>query len=270
MPVEVKPGFQVKAENAAEDKGCAAFSCGLLSSQACAPDDVVNPRGGAVERRFAVYRNNVIVSLREAIKDTFPAILSLLGEEYFDALAPEFIRLHPPKSPVLLEYGAQFPSFLGRFPPLAAYPYLEDVARLEWIWLKAYHAQDARPLNAEALGTVAADALADLRISPHPSAYVMSSPYPILRLFLDNRAKRESVVAASDCGAERHVLVTRPGAEVKLREIAPGAAALFCAFAQGSKFGAAAEQAAGKAQGFDLGASLAELFEMEAFADFKV
>ena len=40
-----------------------------------------------VEQRFAVYRNNVTVSLTEALAQRFPVIKRLVGEEFFAALA---------------------------------------------------------------------------------------------------------------------------------------------------------------------------------------
>jgi len=80
----------------------------------------------------AIYRNNVAISLRETLEKTFPAALALVGDEFFAFWARKFIAAHPPVQPVLVWYGKDFPAFLGRLKGLATFPYVADVARLEW------------------------------------------------------------------------------------------------------------------------------------------
>lgn len=122
--------------------------------------------GAEAERRFAVYRNNVAVGLGQALGRRFPAIRRLVGEAYFQALTRAFAAA-PPSSPVLLAWGERFPAFLAGFPPLAGYPYLADVARIEWARGLAFHAADRVPLTAEALAALLADP-GTARLALHP------------------------------------------------------------------------------------------------------
>src|SRR5262245_5599191 len=62
-----------------------------------------------VHERVGVYRNNVIASLTEALRETFPVVHRLVGEHFFDFAASEFVGSHPPSHPVLSEYGDAFP-----------------------------------------------------------------------------------------------------------------------------------------------------------------
>src|SRR5262245_48093331 len=106
------------------------FSRALLggSDQAIAASvrgDRLDPR-----QRVQIYRNHLRISLREALAATFPVIRRLVGEDYFAAVARAFVERHPPRSPVLAEYGADLPAFLAEAPNAPAY--LPDVARLEW------------------------------------------------------------------------------------------------------------------------------------------
>jgi hypothetical protein len=105
---------------------------------ATAPDDLA--------QRFAVYRNNVTVGLVDALAARFPVIQRLVGVEFFRAVAREFARSHPPRSPLLFLWGEAFPDFLAALPSLADYPYMADVARIEVARGVAYHAADAMPL----------------------------------------------------------------------------------------------------------------------------
>ena len=124
-----------------------AFASALLDSNLPAPQGLVGPDGVQSERRFTVYRNNVFVGLTEALRAGFPCTARLVGEEFFMAMARIFAAAHPPGSPVLLHYGAEFPDFIASFPPAASLPYLADVARIERAATEAYHERDEAPLQ---------------------------------------------------------------------------------------------------------------------------
>lgn len=140
-----------------------------------------------VERRFAVYRNNVAVGLSQALGRRFPAIRRLVGEAYFQALTRAFAAAAPPSSPVLLAWGERFPAFLAGFPPLAGYPYLADVARIEWARGLAFHAADRLPLTAEALAALLADP-GTARLALHPCVQVLRLRYAAVTIWQANQA----------------------------------------------------------------------------------
>ena len=106
--------------------------------------------GGAhrFDRRLQVYRNNVFVSLLQALADVYPVLVRLVGRDYFDQAARRFVREHPSRSGNLHDFGSELPGFLGRLPEAASLPYLPDVAALEWAWHEAFHAGDAPALEA--------------------------------------------------------------------------------------------------------------------------
>ena len=118
----------------------------LLDPAHAAPADLCTWNGSDPVQRFAVYRNNVQVSLVDALASTYPVVQQLVGEPFFRAMGQLYVRLHPPTTPVLAHHGQQFADFVTQFPPAGRVPYLADVARLEWLRLQALHAADAEPL----------------------------------------------------------------------------------------------------------------------------
>ncbi|NRG17331.1 putative DNA-binding domain-containing protein [Rhizobiales bacterium] len=246
----------------------AEFSAALTQPDAAVPDGVTAPSGGRANKRFAVYRNNVTVSLTAALEDSFPAIAKLLGDEYFAALAREFIRRHQPSSPLLAEYGAEFGDFLDAFPPLAAYPYLGDVARLEHAWLSAYHAADAAPLDPARLSAIPETSLGEVRFTPHPALRILASRWPILTLFKANRTGEEGQPPDLSSGGES-VLVTRPSLNVTLSRLSPGASDFLEALCGGDTLGGAAALAIEKTAEFDLGTALQTALAAGAFSDIR-
>src|SRR4029079_2566626 len=99
------------------------FAESLLAASPPVPPGLLDPDGEASPRRFAVYRNNVVVGLIAALTGNFPAVCRIVGGEFFRALARAHVTAHPPASPILLDYGADFPEFIATFEPAASLPY---------------------------------------------------------------------------------------------------------------------------------------------------
>ncbi|MDP5307116.1 HvfC/BufC N-terminal domain-containing protein [Paracoccus spongiarum] len=162
----------------------AGFAAGLRGGE-LPPGLAACPAEAAeIARRFAVYRNNVAVSLVAALARRFPVIRRLVGEAFFDQMARIFIAQHPPHSPVLLEWGAAMPEFLSGFPPLARHPYLADVARIEVARGAAFHAADAPPLAPAALA--GADP-AGLRLGLHPALRILPLDFAAVDVWARNQ-----------------------------------------------------------------------------------
>ncbi|MGH8033774.1 MAG: HvfC/BufC family peptide modification chaperone [Lysobacterales bacterium] len=166
--------------------------------------------GIAPQERLSVYRNTFTQTLIRALRLSYPAVDRLVGAEFFDAAARDFIVQQPPRSGYLDEFGGDFAAFLERFAPAASVPYLGDVARLEWAVSRALHAPDAEPLAIASLGSVDAADHARICFAPHPSVGLVHTVFPadvIWRAVLDDD---EAALAAIDLsGGPAWLLVQR-------------------------------------------------------------
>ncbi len=108
-----------------------AVAQALLDPALPCPTGLSTWNGSDPQTRFAVYRNNVMMSLIDALADTYPVVQRLVGEDFFRAMARVFAQAKPPRSAVMAYYGRDFAAFIDAFPPAASVPYLADVARLE-------------------------------------------------------------------------------------------------------------------------------------------
>jgi len=134
-----------------------SFAAALLDPALPAPAGLVGPDGKPSSRRFAVYRNNVIVGLTQTLKDAYPAVHRIVGSEFFHALARAFVVGALPRSPMLFDYGAGLPGFIGRFEPASVLPYLADVARIERARTEAYHSAEASLIGPSSFAEIDPD-----------------------------------------------------------------------------------------------------------------
>lgn len=244
------------------------FAAALLDPELAVPPGLVGPDGEPSPRRFAVYRNNVVAGLVDALKAAFPAVCRIVGAEFFRAMARAYVVRDPPGSPILLHYGAGFAEFIDGFEPAATLPYLGSVARLERAWTEAYHAPEAPPLDPAALAAVPGEEAARLCLILHPSVRVVRSRFPALTIWRMN--VEDGVPAAVDfeSGGE-DTLVARPGAQVEARSIPTGGAEFIAALANGHALGEAAISALRADSRFDLGAHLTALIRAGVFTDWR-
>jgi len=241
-----------------------AFAAGLFETSP-PPAGLAAWNEGVPTRRYGVYRNNVASSLLGALASRFPATESIVGPDFFRAMAEAFIRVHPPRSPVLLAYGNGFPDFAAAFEPAQALAYLPDVMRLELARGHAYHAADARPLDPAALTAVDPARLGDLVLVPHPALSVLSSPHPVVSIWAMNAG--EKPIGPVEHWQGEHALVVRPHLVVEVIPLPPAGATFFHHLAGGASLSQAA--AAADEDGFDLTDALAILLRSGAFTSLK-
>jgi hypothetical protein len=240
------------------------FGAALLDPDLPLPEGITGPDGKKAARRFAIYRNNVTVSLLDALAGIFPAIQRLVGESFFRDMARVYLVENPPRSPVIFEYGGSFADFLERFEPLAGYPYLPDVARLERAWLDAFHAADADPLQAGDLGAIPPERLAETTFTPHPATRIVRSRFAAVSIFSATREERtlDGIRPANP----EDGLITRPAHTVEVRRLPPGAADFFLALISGATLGEAADSTIVRHPEFDLPSAISAMLEAGVFS----
>jgi hypothetical protein len=220
--------------------------------------DGIVAAGIAPERRLAIYRNNVLRSLRRMLEGAFPASRRLLGPARFASVARAFIRTTPPQRPQLMTYGAGFPAFLERSTEAAAVPWIADVARLEWAREEAYYAADAAPLCAEDLAAIPMARYDALRFALHPSLRLLASAGPVFTLWQTaNGGPGAAGAAAPGHGGPERVLVLRPEMTVTVRPISGADLLLLDGLGKDLPLAEAAARAQAADAGFDLQAALA-------------
>lgn len=217
----------------------AEWMAALLTPTSASPPGLSTWNGSDPTKRFDVYRNNVTVSLIDALADSYPVVQALVGEAFFRAMAAEFIRHYPPSSPVLVWYGEEYPDFLANFPPVAGLPYLADVARLEWLRVESWHAADAKPLSQEALISLLSDEamLAHICFTLDPALRVLHSAYPVVSIWSVHQGQDPAEgMKRVDLTCSQSALLVRPQLGVEVMHIEHNAAMFIERLNSGASF----------------------------------
>lgn len=236
------------------------FRAALLDPASAPPQGLRNPDGAKATKRFDVYRNNVAVSLSDALETAFPVVNKLVGNDFFRAMAGVYLRAHPPKSPVMMFYGDDMPDFLAGFGPAQSVPYLADIARLELALRHSYHAADAPPVAPDALGQLAPDTLPHVRFGFAPSVHLITSRYPLHSIWWANTHGGDVAKTAQP------TLITRPEFDPAVDALTLDQAAVLTALMGGETLGSALRHGGA---GFDLGPLLGLLLSRNALISFN-
>lgn len=263
-PDGTAPGFAIagpaRGANRPGPAHAAEFEQPAHAADLEGPARAADPPGPAnAAERIAIYRNAVFANYRNALRASFPVVLRLVGEPFFNAAVDAFVHARPSVSGDLNVYGDAFGDFLAGYPHAVDLPYLADVARLEWAVDGAQRAADSVATSGHVLAALARTAperLPALRLRLDPSCRLVASAFPILRIWQANQPAHEGDDRVSlDEGAD--LLVVRRGDEgVVLARIGAGEHAFLAALAAGSPLGAALDAAQRADAAFDLGAAL--------------
>ncbi|GJL81974.1 MAG: DUF2063 domain-containing protein [marine bacterium B5-7] len=183
--------------------------------------DQIVTHGLPAERRLNVYRNNMIASLTESLKATYPAVVKIVGDDFFKMLARRYIESSPSTCGDLHTFGDNFDKLVDSLPETRSLPYLADIARLEWGYHIVFHAVEDNPITLDALAEadIEPDQYDSIRFHFHPASMAISSRYPITNIwrFAINEADDDRTLDI-DTGGE-NVLVARRDNEMEFQNM---------------------------------------------------
>jgi len=201
--------------------------------------------------RMQIYRNNLFTSLCDALAAVYPVVQRLVGVDFFRQTARAFVGQHPSRSGNLHDFGEAFALFLDQQSFTQTLSYLPDVARLEWAWHESYHAAEGGPLDLSTLAAVPVEAYESIRFMLAPSARLVDSAYPVLRIWQVNQQDYSGDPEVSlDQGPSR-LLILRQGKQVLLQELDQGTFVWLQALADGQPLGASLVRAVAAQPDFD-------------------
>jgi hypothetical protein len=225
------------------------------------------PARGAIRRGLevapAAYRTVDAVNL---LAQRFDVVRRLVGDESFSLMSGRYMFSALARASTRSNYGDTFPQFLRSLGTAASLEYVADIAELEMVCGKARRSADARPLSMRDIASLRIGQLKELCAVLHPSAFLVSSRFPIVTIWENNRGD------AGPRMVERWIaesaLVARPHLHVEVRRLPRGGHAFIGALSQGATISSAVEAGRLVAADFDIGANLTLLLDANIVIEF--
>ncbi|HEY4238969.1 MAG TPA: DNA-binding domain-containing protein [Kofleriaceae bacterium] len=114
--------------------------------------------------RIEIYADMYEWRMVDALREDFPKVAALAGDERFYELAAAYLRAHPSTHPSLSRFGRAFPEFVA-----ATGAALGDLARLEWARAEIFEEANVEPATTEDLAALASSdefVVTTLRVIP--------------------------------------------------------------------------------------------------------
>lgn len=153
-------------------------------AQMVASDD----RLSAVDR-LNVYANMYFFRIRDVLRDDYPKLVAVLGDDEFHNLAVDYLLACPPTDFSIRNAGERLPDFVAQHRSSAEAPWLADLAALERQRTDVFDAPDAPLLDAEHLRTLPPEAFEHLEVRLIPAHRILEVRFPVHDLW---RALEES------------------------------------------------------------------------------
>lgn len=160
--------------------------------------------------RIGIYADMYQWRLADALRDDYPKLAALLGDERFLALAEAYAREHPSDRPDLGQFGRHLPAFLRRSPTPERTD-LAVLAELEWARSEVFFEAPAAPISPGALAALGTDAFLDARLVLIPALRVLDLDHDVATLW---RRLEDGEQADAPIARPTAVVVWREGFEV--------------------------------------------------------
>ncbi|MGH8278234.1 MAG: HvfC/BufC family peptide modification chaperone [Gammaproteobacteria bacterium] len=243
------------------------FLAALYDESEPGPIEAIAGNGLEPSARLRIYRRSCSETQMGTLRTTYPAILTLVGDKFFDQTAHGYRSHYPSGSGNLQGFGAQFADYLQSLPAARELPYLPDAARLEWQRQQTALAADAEPIPPDVFARVLTDTDAPVRLGLHPSLHWLASRYPVLTIWGYATTPTSERLTLPEHG--ENVVLWRDKSEVAMAEVNAASLACIEALARGDSLDDAQAAADRVDTNFDLPACVGSLAERGLITTLK-
>ncbi len=133
-------------------------------------------------RGLAIYRNNLSATAQQALTITFPTVKAMIGDELFNYACHQLLVLSPPTKGDWGLWGEDFAKLLADLSQLVDYPFVADIAKLDWLRHHCMRDKDSI-LEQESVQLLATTELDDLYLELSSHHFVLESKFPLIEFW---------------------------------------------------------------------------------------
>ena len=211
--------------------------------------------------RFQLYRGNVLGVWEQSCASAYPVLRQLVGTAFFADLSRMYGLAYPSQTGDLNEFGAHMPAFLATVEQCNDYPYLADVARLEWQVHRAYYAKLQPSVEPTRLAQIEPELYGAIRFGLQPCCAVVASDWATGQIWQVHQTAAPTM--PTDLRQHSWCLVWRQedNWHVQVDLLTPGSGVALEAIQRGRPLGEVIEVALAADPEFNLPLTLADWFQ---------
>ena len=168
------------------------------------------------QKALEVHKQGYIARLTEALGETFEGTWFVMGDELFFNICEEYIKENKSEQYNLSNYGENFPNFLEQYRDMIAIPFVQDMARFDWLFKVLFHKKQHTPLPANELQRIETEP--DLSFILGSAVALFSSQFSIYR-FWSLRNQSESEMGDINYNSSEHLLLYKQNEEIFVKEL---------------------------------------------------
>jgi hypothetical protein len=160
--------------------------------------------------RVEIYAEMYLWRIADALREDYPKLAALLGDERFFSLAEAYVREHPSRHHDLGQVGVHLPEFLGAHPDPVR-PDLGELAALEWARGEVFVEEEMTPARGGELAALAASQFLEARLRLVPALRRLAVEHDVVGLW---RALEDGQPVPPPVRRRQAIAVWRAGFEV--------------------------------------------------------
>ena len=154
--------------------------------------------------RIWVYQNNYYAAITEYFEQVFPAVMGVVGAEFFRQMVRTFAQTDPPSEGNINSYGSGFAKILADMEGLEELPYLGDLIIYEWSLHDSYFQSS---INCVVPSDYSQADLLTLEITFNESVTLLNLDYPIFEIHRQSLPQYQHEVAIDLAQSQDSILI---------------------------------------------------------------
>lgn len=196
--------------------------------------------------RLNIYYNNTLLGLTDILAGTYPVLQKIVGKGFFKTISHNYIETYTQSTGNRHTYGAMLNKFLSSYQPAAKWPYLSDIAVIEWAYFQAEIADDALTIDFEGLTTLISEQPGFV-LSIHPGVHFVDQRFNALEIWQEHQKQEIETITLHE--SPQTILIWRNQENVVLlKEISIALKTLLIFCKEGKSFAEAMSQVGNQLQ----------------------
>ncbi len=129
--------------------------------------------------RVGIYHSMYLLRMHDALEKDYEALKHFVGDPGFFQLIRDYVQVHPSRSYSLNRLGDHLPEFISTSTEVKRRDFCHDLARLECAMAQVFDAPETKPLSAEQIAAVPAEAWEGARLKTIEAFRLMAFRYPV-------------------------------------------------------------------------------------------